>query len=508
MVASSNKKIAKNTFILYFKSIALILISLYSSRVILQALGVEDYGIYNIVGGVVALFAMLNSSMSIASQRFISYSLGKNDIDNVKDVFSTSVALHIILGVIVVILVEIIGVWFLYNQLNIPEERLDVAFWVLQFSAATVFVNVNCIPYSAVIIAHEKMSSFAYVTMLNGLLKLIIAISLLWVSIDRLKLYAALMFSLSIVIWVVYYLYTHTLFEETRNIRYKLNKVLFKEMFSFAGWNLVGSSSNVLKNHGLDILLNLFFGVTVNAAKSLCNQVIAAVDQFLSNLQVAASPQLTMSFAQKNNRRVHFLIIHGSRASFFLVTLFAVPLIVSTPQILSIWLVEVPNYTVEFIRWSFLYLLLDCFSRFLAQAILSYGQIKQYQIIVGGTKLLVLPISYVWFLFDANPLAGIWVTLLVDSICLGERIFFNCKYHALPFFIYLRKVIIQCWLVFGISIIPVFIIEKCITSNILVLGPAAFFISFFSILFVGLNNKERLILLQNCRRIAVNHLKT
>ena len=235
--SNQNKRIAKNTLLLYFRSIFLILINLYTSRVILQSLGISDYGIYNVVGGMVAMFTMISSSMATASQRFITYALGENDQEKLRKVFSTSITLHVLIGAVLVILLEVFGVWFLYHQLNIPVERVESAFWVLQLSIATLFVNVISVPFNAAIIAHERMSAFAYISILDGTLKLLIAYSLLWTSSDRLILYAVLMFMVALTNRVIYSVYSHRRFEETRKVRLKIEHGIFREMAAFAGWN-------------------------------------------------------------------------------------------------------------------------------------------------------------------------------------------------------------------------------------------------------------------------------
>ena len=288
--SANNKRIAKNTLFLYFRSIFLILITLYTSRVILQSLGVSDFGIYNVVGGVVAMFSMLSGSLQTATQRFLTFALGKGDFSNLKKVFMTSITIHIALGAILVMLLEVAGVWFLYNKMNIPAERVDVAFWVLQFSIATFFVNVISVPYNAAIIAHEKMATFAYISILDGILKLAIAFAIAYTPFDRLIVYALLMFGLSLLNRVIYTVYSHRHFEETQKIKLRIEKYLFREMFSFAGWNLFGSGSKLLRNQGVDILLNFFGGVTINAAKGLSNQVHHAVYQFITNLNNLLNP--------------------------------------------------------------------------------------------------------------------------------------------------------------------------------------------------------------------------
>ncbi len=503
--STNNKRIAKNTLLLYFRSILLILISLYTSRVILQSLGVLDYGIYNVVGGVVTMFTMISTSMSSASQRFITYALGEGDFERLKKVFTTSITLHIIIGILIVLLIEIFGVWFLYAKLNIPDNRLDIAFWVLQLSIFTLFVNIIAVPYNSVIIAHEKMSAFAYISILEAVLKLLIAFGLLWSPIDRLLLYAILMFVTSLLIRMIYTVYSHRKFDETRDVKLGIEHGLFKRMFSFAGWNLFGSGSLLLRNQGVDILLNLFFGVTVNAAKGICNQVQSAVYQFVSNFQTALNPQLTMSVAQHDYSRTHSLIIQGGRLSFYMLSLFAVPLIVALPEVMSLWLVEVPEYSVIFIRWTLIYLLFDSLSRFLITAVSAYGKIKIYQIVVGGTKLLTLPLVYFWLLLGGSPVSGILANIIIEIICLIQRLYFNSKYNGLSRHSYIFKTVIPCWGIFAIAIIPSYLIRLYVSSNIIVLVFTSLLITILAIGFGGLNKSERQIAIDKVKSIIHKH---
>lgn len=491
--SASNKRIAKNTLFLYIRSIFLILITLYTSRVILQSLGVSDFGIYNVVGGVVAMFSMLSGSLQTATQRFLTFALGKGDFTNLKKVFMTSITIHIALGAILVMLLEVAGVWFLYNKMNIPAERIDVAFWVLQFSIATFFVNVISVPYNAAIIAHEKMATFAYISILDGILKLGIAFSIVYTPYDRLIVYSLLMFGLALLNRVLYTVYSHRHFEETRHVKLGIEKGLFREMFSFAGWNLFGSGSRLLRNQGVDILLNIFFGVTVNAAKGLSNQVHHAVYQFITNFQTAVNPQLTMSVAQTDFKRTHTLIIQGGRFSFYLMCIMSVPLIIVTPQVLSIWLIEVPAFTIEFVRWTLIYLLWDTLSRFLINAVLAYGKIKNYQIVVGGTKLLILPLVYVWLKMGGSPLVGIWTNILLEMVCLGQRLYFNHLYNGLSWFSYFWKVILRCWFVFAIALIASYYVQSLLPDNFIILIISALLITGVTIAFVGIGEGERVL---------------
>lgn len=489
--ANNNKRIAKNTIFLYFRSIFILLISLYTSRVTLEVLGVEDFGIYQIVGGVVSMFSMLSSTLASASQRFITFALGENDYQKQRRVFSTCISLHIVLGLIVVVLLEILGIWFLNNKLNIPVERLPVAGWVMQFSIATLFVNIVSLPYNATIIAHEKMSAFAYISILEGLLKLGSVFLLMVISWDKLLLYSALYFLIALFLQVIYSVYSNRQFKETRSVKFSIDKELFKGMFAFAGWNLFGNGSLVLRNQGVDVVLNMFFGVVVNAAKGVSNQVQSAVQQFVGNFTTAIKPQLTIAIAQKDYQRAYALINKGSRYSFLMMLLFSVPIIISAPQILEIWLTKVPDYSVLFVRWTFIYLLLDSLSRMMIHAILSEGRIKEYQIVVGGTKLFAIPLVYIMLLLGCNPLAGVWANILLELICLFERMYYSKKLLNLDWKYFIIKVVFRCWVVFILAIsIPYLFI--CFVSQKLLITVAVSLIWTLAVIsLTGVDKSER-----------------
>ena len=489
--ANNNKRIAKNTIFLYFRSILLLLISLYTSRVTLEVLGVEDFGIYQIVGGVVSMFSMLSSTLASASQRFITFALGENDYQKQRRVFSTCISLHIVLGLIVVVLLEVLGIWFLNNKLNIPVDRLAVAGWVMQFSIATFFVNIVSVPYNATIIAHEEMSAFAYISILEGLLKLGSVFLLMVISWDKLLLYSALYFLIALFLRVIYSVYSNRQFKETRSVKFSIDKELFRGMFAFAGWNLFGNGSLVLRNQGVDVVLNMFFGVVVNAAKGVSNQVQSAVQQFVGNFTTAIKPQLTIAIAQKDYQRAYALINKGSRYSFLMMMLFSIPIIISAPQILEVWLTKVPDYSVLFVRWTFIYLLLDSLSRMMIHAILSEGRIKEYQIVVGGTKLFAIPLVYIMLLLGCNPLAGVWANILLELICLIERMYYSKKLLNLDWKYFIIKVVFRCWVVFifAISIPYLFI---CFVSQKLLITVAVSLIWTLAVIsLTGVDKSER-----------------
>lgn len=496
MAQTENKRIAKNTLLLYFRSILLILVALYTSRVILDALGVSDYGIYNIVGGVVTSLSILGTAMASATQRFITFALGKKNPVHLKDVFQTSVTLHMVLGVITVVVLEIVGLYLLYYHLNIPISRMSAAFWTMQCSIAVLFITFIAVPYNSLIIAHEKMGAFAYISLLDGFFKLGIAFLLSFATVDKLILYAILLMFVAIVQRLLYTIYCRRHFEESVKLKYKINRTLFKEMFTFSAWNLLGNGSMVLRNLGIDILMNIFFGVTVNAAKGVCNQVQSAIYQFVSNFQTAVNPQLTKSIAMTDYQRSHQLVIQGSRFSFYLLSIFSIPLIIFADNVLGIWLVKTPEYTVEFIRWTFIYLQFDCISRFLINSILATGNIRTYQIIVSGAKFLALPLTYFFFICWKNPVGGIWVNIILEICCLLLRLYFNNKQVGLKYSSFLLKVVFKGWLVFGMSLGVAYFATAYVGLNFIIGIFISVLVTLGMIYLLGLTGSEKHMIIE------------
>ncbi len=503
----NNKRIAKNTLLLYIRSVLLLVINLYTSRVVLDALGVDDYGISAVVGGVVGLFSMLSGTLASASQRFITFALGRRDAAWLKKVFSNSLTLHIVLGAIIVVLLEIVGIYMLYNQLNIPESRMGVAGIVLQSSIVTLFFGMIIVPYNALIIAHERMSAFAFISILGGVMKLLIALYLLICGSDRLVVYAVLQTALTGFLLLIYYFYSKRNFSEGRNTTLHIDRQLFKEMFGFAGWNLLGQGSMVLRNQGIDILLNIFFGVSVNAAKGICNQVQHAITQFASNFSVSIQPQLTMSVAQNDINRTHSLIFHGSRLYFFMMMIFTVPLMNVTEDVLKLWLVKVPPFTVDMVVVMLIYLQGNTLSRLLINAVLAQGDIKYFQIFSGGTKLLALPIAYLVLKLGGSPLTGIWVNIALDFCCRGINLFFTHKLLQYSAWRNVFKAELPCWLTFGCALLLSYLSYRYISSNMFIAVIISFIITVASIWLVGLDKKEQTFILNQVRTVISKKLK-
>lgn len=418
---ADNARLAKNTMFLYFRMIFIMAVTLYTSRVVLRVLGVEDFGIFNVVAGVVAMFGFLNSSMSATTQRFISFSLGRGD-DNLNKVFSTCVLTHALIALGVLVLVESVGLWFLYNKMIIPEVRMDAAFWVFQFSALSTVVTVMSIPFNADIIAHEKMSAFAYISIVEVCLKLLIVFLLDVGNIDKLVLYGFLLLLVQCGIFLTYMGYCLRHFKESR-FRFVYEKKLFSEVFSFAGWNLWGYLASILYTQGLNILLNVFFGPVVNAARGLANQVDGAIRLFASNFQMAINPQIVKTYAAKDLESMHKLVFRSSKFSFFLLLALSLPVMIEAPVILRLWLSTVPDWTASFLRLMLVVVIVDSVANPLMTSAAATGRIKLYQSVLGGIQLLIVPVAYVVLRMGGEPNSVFVVHICICLIAFAVRLF-------------------------------------------------------------------------------------
>ena len=490
--SANNKRIAKNTLVLYIRMLFLMLISLYTSRVILNALGVEDYGIYNVVGGLVAMFSMISASLNASISRFLTFELGKGNLEKLKNVFSSSITIQILLAIIVIIIAETIGIWFLNYKMVIPENRLTAANWCFQFSIITFGINLISVPYNAAIIAHEKMSAFAYISILDGVSKLLIAWLIVVSPIDRLVFYAALGAVLSWIIRMVYVRYCK-IFEECR-FRLTYNSELLKKMFGFAGWNFWGAGSWILMTQGINILSNLFFGVTVNAARGIANQVNNAISQLVGNLSTAIDPQITKSYASNQRGYMFELICGGAKYSYFLFMLFALPLLFETHFILVVWLKNVPEYTISFVRLSIVVSMIHVISSSMITGFLATGDIKRYQLIAGGLGMLVLPGSWFLFYLGYPPDFAYIVNIVVFVLQLVYRLFELNKMLNFSPYQFVRKVLYRCFIVTAFALPLPFFIQRNLDESILrlvVVSISSVLISVFFVYLLGLNREEK-----------------
>lgn len=489
----NNKRIARNTLLLYFRMLFLMIISLYTSRIVLNALGVEDFGIYNVAGGVVAMFSILSGSLSAAISRFITYELGKNNILKLKVIFSSAITIQIGLGIVIVFFAETIGIWFLNTQMNIPIERMVAANWVLQFSIITFIINLISVPYNAVIIAHEKMSAFAYISIFEAIGKLLIAYLITISPIDKLIFYAILMCVVAIAIRLLYGYYCKRHFDECR-FHFIWNKQIFQQIFSFAGWNFIGASSAVLRDHGGNIIINLFCGPTVNAARGIAFQVNNAIQGFVSNFMTALNPQITKSYAVKNYTYMMTLIFQGARLSFYMLLLLSLPIIINTHYLLTLWLNTVPEHTVLFVRLVLIFAMSESISGPLITAMLATGNIRNYQIIVGGLQMLNLPISYILLSLGAIPETVLIVAVLISQCCLMARLYMLKKMIKLKIKDYLKKVYFNIITVSIIAIILPICMQERLTENFinfLLSSLICMLCTYLSIYYIGCSYEER-----------------
>ncbi|MBO1366912.1 hypothetical protein [Vibrio cholerae] len=440
---SNNHRIFKNTLFLYFRMLLTLGGTLYSSRVVLNNLGVEDFGIYNVVGGVVTMMAFLSGAMSSATQRFLSFELGKKDTVQLQNVFKMSINIHWLIIFIVVLIAETLGLWFVNTQLVIPSERLVAANWVYQCALFSFCCTVLSVPYNASIIAHEKMSAFAYISIVDVVLKLLVVFLLAAHSGDKLQYYSLLMAIVSVLILVCYYAYARWQFAVTR-FSFYWNSDLFKDLFSYTSWNLFGNLAVVMSNQGVNILLNLFFGAHVNAARAIAIQVNGAIVGFVNSLQMSISPQIIKSYAINDMSYMHVLVFAGAKYSFYFLMFLSFPVFIESRTILEIWLGSAPEHADIFIKLVLIEACFICLSGTLMTSALATGKIKAYQVIVGGIQLLNIPSSFVLLKICSNqdPFVVYYVSIAVSIFALIARLVFLKQLINLSLVDFFIKVII------------------------------------------------------------------
>lgn len=484
-------------------------VNLYTTRVVIKTLGIEDYGVYNVVGSFVAMFTMLSGSLSAAISRFITFELGRNDIDNLKKVFSSAVTIQIGLAMIIIILAETIGLWFLNVKMEISPERMNAANWVYQFSVLTFVINLVCIPFNASIIAHEKMSAFAYISIFEVVGKLLVAFSIVITPIDRLVHYGLLLMLISIAICLVYGFYCKIKFAEC-TYQFIYDKTLLKKMFGFAGWNFIGASSGVLRDQGGNIIINMFCGATVNAARGIAIQVSHAIQGFVTNFMTALNPQITKSYASGNHDYMMKLIFQGARLSYYILLLLSLPVILNANYILSFWLGAVPEHTVTFVQLVLIFAMSESLANPLITAMLATGKIRNYQIIVGGLQMMNLPVSYVFLRMNYPPESVFIIAIVISTCCEMARLYMLRDMIGLSVKKFLSKVYFNVIIVSVVAaIIPYFVIKGTDTNfiNFVFTSLLCIGCTIVSILYAGCTSKERLFVAKKLKVIKNKILK-
>lgn len=458
---SSTSRIAKNTIALYFRQILIMLVSLYTVRVVLNTLGAENYGIYNVVAGVVVLFSFVNNAMATSVQRFLNFYLGKNDTEKTRNVYSASLVIHGIICLIFTVLAETVGLWFVNEKLNIPTGRSNAAFWCYQTAVITTLANIMRVPYNAVIIAYEKMSFFAGLSIVEAVLKLAVVFLLKVSNFDKLIFYSFLLACVSFIILAVYKFYCNKNFEIAHYKKVQ-DKGLGKELVSFSGWSLFGAVANVANSQGTNIVLNIFTNVTVNAAMGIANQVNVAVYSFVSNFQTAFNPQLVKSYAAGEKEEFQKLIFRTSKFSFLLLWFIVLPLSLNLKTVLNLWLKNVPDYSVGFVQLILICSLVDCMTYPIAIAVQATGNIKFYQIIISCFIFANLPLSILFLFLGMSPYSVLFIRFFLCLLILVFRVAYLNFSQSFPVKNFVLQVLLKCAVIVVLS----FFITRLLTSHL------------------------------------------
>ena len=497
-VSSNNKRIAKNTFYLYVRMIVSLVINLYTSRVFLEALGVEDYGIYNIVGGFVSLLAILTNTIRSAAQRFITYALGEGNYEKLEKTFSTFKTLYLAIAIGIFVVGEIFGAIFLEKLLVLPIARIDAAYFVFHCSLITFVLHLVAIPYNACVIAHEKMNFFALVSIAESFLRLLIAYLLFVSPFDTLKTYAALFCLVSVLLLIAYYLYCKIKFLETRG-PLLMCKTIFKEVFSYSSWVILGSSSSIVKEQGVNIVINNFWGVAMNAAKGVSMQVEHVVNMFSTNIGTAISPQITKSYASGDSERAVKLTFMMAKVQGILLLFLCLPLVTEANFVLSLWLKDVPDHAVQFTQL----VLILCIARTLDHAVvplhLAIGKQKYIQLVCGGTMLLNLPLSYLVLKLGADPVATVIVGIVIEFIVLFLVTLFLKRYICFPVKSFFRHSVFSVIFIGFVTLMSLYALTTVISQGFVrfvIVGVVSTIMVSILAYIIALNRSEKLIVVE------------
>lgn len=492
--SANNKRIAKNTMLLYVRQIFTLCLALYTSRLTLQVLGASDFGIYAAVGGFTALLSILTNSMSSSTQRFITFELGRGNQEKLKTVFNASVQIHVILAIILLLLAETVGVWFLYNHLTIPVERIQTAFWVFQVSILGCIFSILNVPNNASIIAHEDMGTFALFSIIDAILKLLSVLMLFVITWDKLIIYAICLLSIQIINQTIAFIFCRIKYSEVR-FQSSFNFPIIRQMFELAGWNIVSNMATMGFIQGTNLLLNIFFGPIMNAAYTIAMQAYSGIRSFCSSFQLAANPQIVKLYSSGDIEKMHNLLMMVCKMSFFLIFFLSLPFIINAKFILSLWLVEVPEHSVAFFILLLIYAYIDVLVYPMGIAAQATGNVKQYNLLTSIATLAILPISYVGYLFGliAESIYIIAITMSVISIplrlyCLKRLINFNSRKFIKQVFI---KILYVSIVAVSIPLLLHYLLKEnlwtVLLNSIVALSSAS-----LSIYCIGLSYSERI----------------
>ncbi len=442
-IQENNKRIAKNTIYLYIRMLATMLIGLYTSRVVIRVLGIEDYGLYNVVGGFVGMLTLFNGLLAGGSSRFITFYLGKGNESRLREVFSACITIHLVMGLLILIFGETIGLWFVNNKLTIDEARMDAANWVYQFALFSTFISVVQTPYSASVLAHEKMSAFAYLAIFDVVVKLAMVFMLLVIPFDKLISYAVFYFIINILVFCLHYIYCMRNFAEC-TFKMGFDKRLYKDMFVYTGWNTVGAIAFMAKDQGVNVLLNIFFGTIVNGARGIAMTISGIVNQFITNFQNSAAPQIIKYYSSGDTKQMNSLICNTAKYATYIFMIIAIPVFIEADTLLDLWLGEVPLYSVWFVRLTILQTLVMSIDGPVGRGIHAFGKMMLPNLTSALIYMSILPISWVAIKMGASPIVVYWVTVSVYPMVLLCDLWILHRFSGFDVMHFLRDTVVRC----------------------------------------------------------------
>ncbi|HGS4830250.1 TPA: lipopolysaccharide biosynthesis protein [Vibrio cholerae] len=502
----SNFRIVKNSAVLYLRLLITIVLGIFTTRIVINALGIDDYGIYGVVAGLITMFGFMNAAMSSSTQRYLSFDLGLKDSIKLQQTFTTSVNIHLLIGVVTFLLAEVIGLRAVNHLLDIPVDRIRAANTVFQFSLVTFFFGIIQVPYQAVTIAYERMNAYAYISIIDVLLKLIAAYLLTTATIDKLILYSQLLALISVVSFITYVSYVRIQCKEIKYLKY-FDEKYYKEILSFSGWNLFGNIAAVARSQGINVLINIFFGVALNAAYGVSMMIQGVLTQFAASIQQAINPQIIKSYAQGELERTERLMHLSSKYSFFVMLLLIAPLYLNLDYVLDLWLGVIPDYSANFIRYLFVFILIEVLSNSLMIGLQATGKIKKYHITVGFIVFLNFPLTYLIYTVYKEPEMAFLVLICTSCISLYARLFFVKNQLGYSIINFTKKVLLHVVVILVLSFPLLYLNQVDGFTNLFKVFTDSIICSFYLMLTIylfGLNKEERLFIKNTLRKILKN----
>lgn len=499
----SKKRMVKNTAFLYVRTLILLVIGIFTSRITLQALGVTGYGTINVVSGFVGMFSIISGSLIGASQRFLTYEMGARNYE-IREVFNASLKIHIVLALLLLLIAETIGLYFVNNNLNIPIKDISAVQWVYQCSIMATLLSLFNIPYNALIISYERMNVFAYFSLIEGVLKFFVVFLLLYISGNKLIIYSILTFTSAILMCICYQMYVRKHFKRDVKFKLKTNKDLFKCIFRFAGWTFLGNSATICSNQGVNIVINIFCGVVVNAARGIAVMIEGVTTTFVNNFTTALNPQITKSYATNQHEQLIELIGIGLRVTVFLMLIILVPVVYASNELLEIWFTEVPKYAPQFVSLTLIVAFIQAVGNPFLTLLLASGKIRNYQIFSGTLSFLNLPGSYLLLRWGMSPMSVYFLAIAISAVIfLGRLIFIHKTLPILltPVYKNATKLIPVLILTFALNYMIYISISIDTFLRLVLFGISTTFVTLCLILIFGISRNERMMVISRLRKI-------